>query len=180
MTLPTRNTKPLDARTLLGAGLGGAIESVLQCMELAEEEIAAAKGAHPLAADLTHRAFAIMCPSAVLRDGGEKLYRAHCRELLERVHLEKDTRPGTTAEVVAVLSTISFRAPLDRHATVLYWQLFEELFPGEAERIRGEAGAYSADAFDREQARVLEEKLRRKLRVASRVLDSSPRRSKAA
>jgi len=149
-------------------------------MELAEEEIAAAKKAHPLEADLMHRAFAVMCPSAVLRDGGEEIYRAHCRELLERVHLEKDTRLGTTAEVVAVLSTMSFRAPLDRHATVLYWELFESLFPTDAERIRGEAGTPTADAFDREQAHVLEQKLRRKLSVSSRTLGNSPRRSKAA
>lgn len=119
MTHSNRHTKPL-AGARLGESLGGAIEAAFRCMEFAEEEIAAAKKAYPLSADLMHRAFAIMCPSAPLRDGGEKLFRAHCRELLDRVHLEKDMRPGTTAEVVAVLSTMSFRAPLERPATALY------------------------------------------------------------
>lgn len=180
MTQSTRKTTTLDARTLLGPSLGGAIETAFQCMEFAEEEIAAAKTRHPLDGDLIHRAFSVLCPSEPLRTAGEKLYRAHCQELIERIREGRDTRAATKAELIAVLSALSLQAPLDRSTSFLYWELFGALFPRAAETLREETGPVAADAFDKDQARELERKLSRRLAVPSRVFAKSGRSSAAA
>ena len=175
MTQSTRKTNTLDARTLLGPSLGSAIENAFRCMEFAEDEIAAAKARHPLDAELIHRTFSVLCPSEPLRAAGEKLYRAHCQELIERVREGKDARAATKAELIAVLSALSLQAPLDRSATFLYWELFGVLFPSASEKLREEVGPVTADVSDKDQACELERKLCRKLSVPARVFGKPPR-----
>jgi hypothetical protein len=62
-----------------------------------------------------------------------------------------------------VLEAMSLAAPLERAATVLYWDRFAELFPAEAARIRSETGPVGADSYDQIRAKELEAKLRRQL-----------------
>lgn len=136
-------------RTLLGAPLGGLLDETFRLMEVAEEEIAQAKGRSPEHAEKLHGGFAVLCPSEPLRGIGENLYRAHCRELLDRVREGHDTRAATGAEVVAVLSALSLQAPLDRPATFLYWQLFSALFPTESTALRAKVGSVAAYSYDK-------------------------------
>ena len=59
----------------------------------------------------------------------ELLYRAHCRELLDRVAAGIDTRPPTDAEKLAVLSAASQRAPLNSGAETLYLRIGTRMLP---------------------------------------------------
>ena len=176
----THNTVAV-AETILGRPLATHLEILFECMELAEKEIASAKQRSPEHAERLHTAFLALQPSTpLLHRCPERLFRAHCRELLERVTKSHDLRPATTAEVVAVLSAMSLEHPLDRPATVLYWEGFTALFPEEATRVRAEIGPVAADSRDRECARELEAKLRKKLAVPSRTLTAADQPSRAA
>jgi hypothetical protein len=173
MTKPKKKTDATTnlARELLGAPLANVFERTFHRVELAEEEIDAAKRRHPNDAERIHRAFLILCPSDPLHAYGDELYRAHCRELLERVRLGGDTRPATSAEVVACLSAASLQVPPGRPATFLYWQLFGALFPDQAEKLRAEIGPVAADSHDKSVADDLARKLRRKLTVPTRAIE---------
>jgi hypothetical protein len=176
MTKPHKNTDLFDAaRDVLGAPVFNAIEGAFRRMEHAEEEIAAAKRRFPEHAERIHRSFLLLCPSDVLMSAAETLYRLHCRELLERVAGGADTRAATKAELVALLADLSLDAPLDRSATLLYWQTFSALMPDDAAKLRCDIGAVAADSYDESCAQDLERKLRRKLRVSTRILESEPR-----
>ncbi len=159
----TTNDLFTAASELLGAGVASTIAHTFRCMEIAEEEISAAKARRPLLATQLHDGFRELCPPQVLREAGERLYRAHCRELLDRIATGSPLRPATTAELLAVLQAMSLAAPLERAATVLYWDRFGELFPADAARIRSEVGPLAADSYDQVRAKELEAKLRRQL-----------------
>jgi hypothetical protein len=58
---------------------------------------------------------------------------------------------------------MSLAAPLERAATVLYWERFAETFPADAARLRSAIGAVAADSYDQVCAKELETKLRRQL-----------------
>lgn len=139
------------------------------CMEIAEQEIAAAKQCHPLLAAQIHDAFRCLCPTDPLRGLDEAVYRHHCRELLERIVIGQDLSRGTAGECIAALSGASLASPPDRAAVLLYWSLFEQIFPYEAKRIRDEAGAPVSDDYDRVCMQELESDLRRKLRSTRNV-----------
>lgn len=158
---------------LLSSGVGGVIARTFSRMELAEEEIEAAKRRHPLATGRIHRTFLHLCPSPALSAAPEKLFRAHCTELLERVAAGDDLRPGTTAEVLAVLSELSLAAPLDRAHTLLFVKLFSDLFPEAAAKMQSENEPPAADRYERERIAELEASFRKKLRVPDRL---EPRR----
>jgi len=151
------------ASELLGTRLAGTIAHTFRRMEIAEEEIAAAKAQHPLLAAQLHDVFRELCPPSVLREAGDRLYRTYCRELLARIAGGQALAPATTAELLAALQAMSLAAPLERAATVLYWDRFAELFPGEAARLRSETGPVAADSYDQVRAKELEAKLRRQL-----------------
>jgi hypothetical protein len=59
----------------------------------------------------------------------EKLYRGHCREILDRVTFGEDTRDATDAEVLAALSAASLVSPLPEGAACLYFRVFKRTFP---------------------------------------------------
>lgn len=151
------------ASEILGGSLSGTITQTFRCMEIAEEEIAAAKARHPLLTAQLHDGFRELCPPAVLREAGERLYRAYCREVLARIVTGSPLGTATTAELLAVLQAMSLSAPLERAATVLYWDRFAETFPVDAARLRSEIGAVAADSYDQVRAKELETKLRRQL-----------------
>ena len=148
---------------ILGGSLRGTITHTFRCMEIAEEEIAAAKARHSLLTAQLHDGFRELCPPAVLREAGERLYRAYCREMLARIVAGSPLGAATTAELLAVLQAMSFVAPLERAATVLYWDRFADTFPADAARLRSEIGAVAADSHDQVRAKELETKLRRQL-----------------
>ncbi len=70
-----------------------------------------------------------------------------------------------------MLSALSLAAPLDRSAMLLYWRTFTALFPEEAAELRADIGPVPADAYDETCAKDLERKLRKNLRVPTRVLE---------
>jgi hypothetical protein len=151
------------ASEILGSSLSATIAHAFRCMEIAEEEIAAAKARHPLLTAQLHDGFRELCPPAVLREAGERLYRAYCRELLARIVAGSPLAAATTAELLAVLQAMSLASPLERAATVLYWERFAEAFPADAARLRSEIGSVAADSYDQVRAKELETKLRRQL-----------------
>ena len=165
---PTPSTHTASIHKLVTAGLlnrevGNTLDFVFRCMEIAEEEIEAGKSRHPTASDRIHDAFKNLHPTDALAEMGEKLYHAHAKELIERVALETDIRPGTTAEIVATLSRLSTVAPFPRYSQLLYEKLFTALFPREAEAIFTESHRSVPDSYEVSQMEELEAEFRRKL-----------------
>jgi hypothetical protein len=144
-------------------------------MAWAEEEIDAATRRHP-AADRIQRSFPLLRPTtAQMRT--EVVYRSHCRELLDRVAVSEDTRPGTAAECCLALSETSLHVPLRTSAVGLYARMW---------RLAGLPPAPLTDASEHYEAldgALIDDNeawLRHKLRQDWRVLPSpeaaSPRR----
>ena len=101
--------------------------------------------------------------SAKRASGSTAPTAASCRELLARIVAGSPLGAATSAELLAVLQAMSLAAPLERAATVLYWDRFAETFPADAARLRSEIGAVAADSYDQVRAKELETKLRRQL-----------------
>lgn len=107
------------------AGIFAVMADVFERMEWGEQEIAAAQARHPRYADRIWHSFSLLVPNTGLeRMSSEMVYRAHCRELLDRVAAGEDTRPGTAAEGCCVLRNTSLLAPLTSAATGLYMRLW--------------------------------------------------------
>ncbi|MBF6060529.1 hypothetical protein IU500_07025 [Nocardia terpenica] len=103
----------------------GMLGGVFERMEWAEDEIKQAQRRYPQATNKLFYAFALLKTDNELV-GKELLYRAHCREILARVVKDEDTRPGTAAEICAMMCDISQRTPLNTAAFGLYarvWKL---------------------------------------------------------
>jgi len=95
------------------AGIEDALGSIFERIRWAEDEIAQAQLRHPEDADKLYHSFALLSgDEASARMGVEVVYRAHVREILERVAHGEDTRPGTALEVVIGLLAAAERAPL--------------------------------------------------------------------
>jgi hypothetical protein len=157
-----------DTARLLSDILGGtaaqAMDRLFRCVEIAEEEIAAAKLGQPHKQSVIHDAFRHLQPSEVLLEhGSERLYRKHCQEIIRRVTCGEKLRPATTAEFVGALSTMSLMQSLNRSAELAYWNGLSKLFPEDTAHLRSQVGPVIADDFDRAQAKDLEQTLRRKL-----------------
>lgn len=153
----------LSISDLLPPAGGRIIAETFRRMTIAEEEIRSAKARHPEKAARLDKAFRHLCPPALLGGLDDQLYRAHCREILDREAKGEKLRRGTAAEVIAALSQGSQLAPLGRVEALLYAQLFEEIFPEEAARILGDGRPAEPDADERARMRDLEDELRRKL-----------------
>jgi hypothetical protein len=140
----------------------------------AHEEVAAARRRHPGVADRVDRGFALLRATHPLMRR-EVVYRAHCRELLDRVARGEDTRPGTAAEGCIFLSVVSQKAPLPSSAFGLYlrmWRLAR--LPPIAATNDENYKALHASTIDDDEA-VLRSKLRQPWRVLN-ADPSSPRR----
>jgi len=148
---------------LLGPGIASLFGQWIRRMEVAEEEITAAKERHPSHREHLQEAFRHLSPTQPLRDLSEDLYRYHCREILDRVVHGKDVRPGTTAEIVAMLSQVSLETMPSRPATLLYSRLFAKLFPEQAAKLQHEVGPVATDLDIEREARELEATMREKL-----------------
>ncbi|WP_331722965.1 hypothetical protein [Nocardia sp. NBC_00511] len=90
----------------------------------AEDEIAAAQHRHPHRADEIWHSYPLLKPFHE-RMSNELVYRAYCRELLERVATGRDTRPATAIEVVLTLRDVSLAAPLNTAAAGLYFRMWK-------------------------------------------------------
>lgn len=134
-----------------------ALGNVFDVMTWAEEEIAAAQRRHPERADKLWHSFSLLRVQEGYSErlSVEAVYRAHAREILERVARDADTRPATAAEIVVGLLATAELAPLSHEGFALVarmWQLaglpdndgFTAALP--------HAEALSGDRLDREEA----------------------------
>ena len=112
---------------------GAALQGIFECMAIAEEEIAAAQEAHPdKAGDIWH-SFTHLRPSPLLEPRTPQLYRAHARELIQRVaagHTKKaELAAATAAELCCVFCAASQLSGLQSDAVAAYQKLFKQVFP---------------------------------------------------
>lgn len=124
--------KQLEA-LLEGAAVGVSIGQVFSCMGIAEEEISAYQRRHRSRAQKANRAFRWLLPSDLLRGKSEKVYRAHVRELIDRVARGQNPIPLTKAEVLSLLSAQSLIAPLAAQYSACMGKLFRDLGLGDVE-----------------------------------------------
>lgn len=122
------------------AGVTKVIGGVFGRMEIAEDEISRAMRRYPDRSARIWSASSILCPPDGMSELAEDVYRSHCRELLLRVARGWDTRVGTDAEVIVVISRALWDAPLTRDAAYLYRSLFL--------RVMGERATYAAGPDD--------------------------------
>jgi len=111
------------------------ISSVFEKMKIAEEEISSAKQKHPEEAESLRDAFGILCPPLLLQSLNIKLYRAHARELLERIVKDHDLELLTHAELCVHLSRFSLEVPPSSDVACLYNECFAAVFPKEYSAI---------------------------------------------
>jgi hypothetical protein len=97
----------------------GRIETL---MRLNDEEIRQAIARHPGAAARLKHANRLLYPTCELLER-EPVYRAHVRELLERIAAGQDTRLGTTAECCVVMTEVSLRIPFNLAGRELFDRL---------------------------------------------------------
>ena len=129
---PKQDPKVETLLEVLGP-LGPEVRGIFALMELADEELDAAKKRHPLAEFAIQKSFPLLQPAVELFAGKHaEVYRAHCRELLDRVAdgaSEKELRRGTRAEVLCVLTDWSLSHPPGPQGAALLSTLFAEVFP---------------------------------------------------
>jgi hypothetical protein len=106
--------------------LKAALAPAFQAMEWAEEEIETARNQIPgsRVAGRIKTSFMLLRPTHDLMST-EVVYRSHCREILERVARNQDTRPGTAAECCIALSVTSLEVPLSTTAAGLYARMWK-------------------------------------------------------
>ncbi|SFQ74560.1 hypothetical protein SAMN05421810_11812 [Amycolatopsis arida] len=105
------------------------LKGVFQQIDWAEDEIRRAMRRHPSERDLLYHSFPLLVATHKLM-ATEFVYRSHCRELLERLVNDADTRPDTAAEVCCLCRDVSLRAPLRSPAAGLYFRMWAAAFPG--------------------------------------------------
>lgn len=96
------------------------IGKTFELLGVAEEEISRVKKRYPNRAPVIDAFFMDLAPDEIMLPMIEEVYRAHCRELLDRVALDMDTRVATDAELLAHLSVGSLSLPFDLdHAALM-------------------------------------------------------------
>ncbi|MGI5185475.1 hypothetical protein ACQEVZ_55455 [Dactylosporangium sp. CA-152071] len=106
--------------------LGG----LFSAMDWAEDEIKRATRRHPDQADMLYHAFSLVQPRDIGTGmGAEFVYRAHVRELLERIAAGADTRIPTAAELCLVCTQVSLQVPLHGALAGLYFRMWLRAFP---------------------------------------------------
>ncbi|WP_433259309.1 hypothetical protein ACQPYK_49815 (plasmid) [Streptosporangium sp. CA-135522] len=136
----------------------------------AEDEIQQAMKRHPWAADTIWHSFALLRATQPLMRY-ERPYRAHCRELLDRVAASLDTRPGTAAEMCCVASAISKITPMNSSGFGTYMRALTQAFPDLVADLDVTSDRLSHhEALNGERIDDLEGQLRRRLTVDDRTL----------
>jgi hypothetical protein len=143
------------------------LSDVFEQMEWAEEEIEAAMRRHPDSKDLLFHSFKLLSATHSVM-ASEFVFRAHCRELLERVANGEDTRLATAAEVCCACHDASQLAPLTTSAMGLYVRMWAIAFPDKG--VLGDNREHY-EALKGANIDSLESESRRKLAVQDRLLD---------
>lgn len=163
---PTINAAPRSPADIF-AELQNDLGVIFTAIEWAEDEIAHAQQRHPGKPEMW-ATFHLLLPTHDLMCT-ELVYRAHCRELLERAAAGEDTRPATDAEIALACAGASELAPLTPAATGLYFRVWSRAFPSYAvvdDQARGHHEALHGSQIDR-----LETVTRRKARQDWRTFD---------
>lgn len=119
----------LNIMELFGPGEGFEIAQAFRQMEISEEEIESAQARHPWKSGLIWNAFTLLQGTYPLSGKSDDLYRAHCRELLERVAEGVDTSHPTKAEILSFLVDLTLKAPAGEITQYWHGVLFMDLFP---------------------------------------------------
>lgn len=155
-------------RELTGSEFTKTLLATFRQLEWAEEEIHRAQTRHPDVADVLHHSFSLLTATED-RMATEFVYRAHARELLERVATGVSTKPGTSVEVVLSLMRASLVTPLNTTAFGLYARMWRHAglpaVDGLGEEVCAHYEALNASRIDEFEAVA-----RRKLAQPSRVL----------
>lgn len=124
-------------------------------VEISEDVIAKARRQYPEHDVALWNAFKLLMPNKFLYEVPKSVYRAHCREILDRVRKGLDTTLGTKAEIMMALAKASLKSPLKHIASVLYAKLFQEIFPNTS--MADEISHMGTLAWDGETNRLLNE-----------------------
>jgi hypothetical protein len=162
-------TSPMAGLDEILGDLTSGLAGIFEVMEWAESEIANAQKRHPAQADMLHHCFALVKPQEHMwkMTNNEAIYRAHARELLERVITGTDMRPGTDAEICIAMSEVSQVTPMRPEACGLYARAFSRIMPDASPWVDREEhyeALYAAEIDDTER------ETRHKLADAERVL----------
>ena len=155
-------------REIAGPEFTKTLTATLAQQDWAEDEIRRAQQRHPDVADVLHHSFSLLTATHE-RMATEFIYRAHARELIERVAAGVLTKPGTSVEVVLLLMRASLVTPLNTTAFGLYLRMWRQAglpdLGGPIEDLDGHYEAINASGIDDFEAIA-----RRKLAKPSRVL----------
>jgi hypothetical protein len=105
-------------------------EDQVELMTWAEEEIEEAQARHgEVRRGRLWNSFLMLKVTDQPCMWSEIIYRAHCRELLDRVAAGQDVRPATDAEMITALYESSLAVPLSSAAVTLYFRIAARSFP---------------------------------------------------
>lgn len=159
--------KDVDFLAEILGDINGVLASCFDQMEWAEDEIEKAILRHPAEQDTIYHSFSLLRPTHDLM-GTEFVYRAHCRELLDRVADGTDTRLGTAAEVCCACSVVSQTVPMNTAAAGLYIRMWHAAGFPELDALTDCLPHY--EALEHSAIDDFERLSRRKLTVADRRL----------
>lgn len=150
--------------------LVNSIDRVFSDIEVAEEEIRRGQDMYPSEAKLIDSCFKLLLrPQAITNDD---LYRAHVRELVERVANGGDTRKATRAEILAELADFASQVKPTKLGCLVMAHLMDlTLYSVEATHdiVQGLRESAGKPEYPEQIGDTVEE-LRDKLAVAERVL----------
>lgn len=152
-------------------GLKATIDNIWRDMAIADEEIRRGQGNYPAEAERINSCFKLLLRPPVIQ--ADALYRAHVRELVERVANEQDTRPVTRAELLAMMSEMTLQVKTNKLCSLILAHLMDLLLYGVegadaiAKGLRESAGAEEYPGQTVEGIR----ELQAKHRIEHRVLD---------
>jgi hypothetical protein len=137
-------------------------------MGWAEDEIAKAQDRHrEQGRGALWNSFRLLSPTHP-RLRYERLYRAHCHELLERMAGGQDTTQATDAEMLAVLGDIGDATPLSSAGECLYLRILQRRFPDVWAAVEEVMDLTAYERIHGNRADDREEELRNKLRRQDR------------
>jgi hypothetical protein len=102
------------------AGVPSLVARTFALVEVAEQEIAAAKKRWPKKAKAFDAAFLDLCPEQPMIEFGELLYRAYVQERLKQIEAGQG-RSATNAEIAMTISRLSNLTPIHWEYTAAYW-----------------------------------------------------------
>jgi hypothetical protein len=121
--------KILEAICSMDNSLGSRVGSIFRHMEIAEEEIASAMSRFPdIASAINDKCFMLCFTPTIMTDKGDIVYRAFCREIIERFALGRSTDEATDAEMLCLILEATWKSPLTHNASSAAYILFSKIF----------------------------------------------------